>query len=83
MMSKIPTGRGNGGNSRNNSNGPSHRNKNLAAHKHDLPKGRSQNSVNVFVKYLPQDINEDRLRDLFEKCGEISSVRVMRVRSLK
>ena len=45
----------------------------------DRHAGKADNPVNVFVKHLPQHINENKLRKLFEKHGDINSVRVMRV----
>lgn len=33
--------------------------------------------TNVFVKYLPPDVNDCSLRDLFSPFGEIVSVKVM------
>lgn len=33
--------------------------------------------TNVFVKFLPADIDDNRLRSLFEHCGTIISSKVM------
>jgi len=32
----------------------------------------------VFVKYLPPDVNEDELKKVFEKAGNIISVKLVK-----
>ena len=36
-----------------------------------------EDDVNVFVKYLPADVNDARLRELFAPFGRVVSVKVM------
>ena len=39
--------------------------------------GHYLDQTNIFVKYLPADIDDDGLRNLFEPYGEIISSKVM------
>ena len=37
----------------------------------------TRDEVNVFVKYLPPEMNDHGLRELFADCGAIVSAKVM------
>lgn len=47
----------------------------------ERPASHEQRYTNVFVKNLPESVDDDKLQEMFEKYGVVTSAVVMKVRA--